>query len=334
MRILLTIVVIAALGWSGYWFVGSRAAERGIETWLDTRQAEGWLVESGEVSTTGFPNRFDTTLTDLELADPETGVAWRAPFLQIFALSYKPNHVIVIWPDRQTVSTPYQTVTLTSSGLRGSMVFDPGPSLRLDRTTVEFERAGLASTLGWAASSGGGQLAVRQAPEAVDTYDLAFRSDDLVLPGRLKDTLAKKGVVDEELASVSIDATIAFDAPWDRRAIEERRPQPTRIDLTLARASWGKLDLRLAGDLDIDARGVAKGEITVKATNWREILQLAEATGAVPQSLVPLLESGLRTVARLSGNRDTIDVPLAFKDGRITLAGLIPLGPAPLFYLR
>jgi hypothetical protein len=334
MRILLAIVIIAALGWSGYWLLGKQTVERGMTGWLEARQVEGWLVESGEVSTTGFPNRFDTTLSDLELADPDTGVAWRAPFLQIFALSYRPHHVIVVWPDRQTLSTPYQTITLTSSNMRGSMVFAARSDLRLDRVTVEFDNAGLVSTLGWQASSKGGQLAVRQTPVVENTYDVSFQARDLLLPGRLKDALASSGVVQEELAALSVEATVAFDAPWDRFAIEQRRPQPRNIELQLARASWGKLDLRLAGELAIDARGQPEGEITIKATNWREILSLAQATGALPSAIAPLVERGLATVARLSGNRDSIDVPLTFGDGRITLGGLIPLGPAPLIYLR
>lgn len=334
MRILLAIVVIAALGWSGYWFIGSRTVEASLRDWLEARQAEGWLVENGEISTIGFPNRFDTTLSDLELADPDTGVAWRAPFLKIFALSYRPHHVIAIWPERQTVATPYETVTITSSDLRGSLVFEPGPALRLDRATIEFDRLGLVSTAGWQASSAGGQLAVRQTPLETNTYDLSFQARDVTLPGRYREMLSDRGLVREDLAALSLDATVAFDAPWDRTAIEERRPQPRRIEVRLVRATWGDLDLRLAGELDIDDRGTPSGEITVKATNWQEILDLARSSGAVPEAIAPLIETGLRTLARMSGNRDTIDVPLTFSGGRMSLAGLVPLGPAPVFYLR
>lgn len=334
MRSLLALVLFMGLGWSGYWFLGAQAKERAIAGWLEERRAEGWVVETGAIVTRGFPNRFDTTIENIELADPETGVAWSAPFFQILALSYRPHHVIAVWPERQTIATPYQTLTLTSGGLRGSLEFVPGLDLRLDRGIVEFDRAGLVSTLGWQASAQAGQLAVRQTPVRDNTYDLSFRAADLVLPGRLKDALAREGLVDEDLAALDLAATVTFDEPWDRRAIEDRRPQPRRIDLDLARATWGELDLRLAGELRIDGRGRPDGEITVKATNWREILTLAEASGALAPQVADLMERGLTTVARLSGNPDTIDVPLGFDDGRITLGGLLPLGEAPRLILR
>lgn len=334
MRILLALVILAGLGWSGYWFLGAQTAERQLTNWMEARAAEGWVVSHDGIDTQGFPNRFDTTITGLELADPRSGIAWQAPFLQIFALSYRPHHVIVQWPDRQTLATPLQTITMTSQGMRGSMVFAPGIALALDRATIEFGSTGLVSTLGWQASLDGGQLAVRRTPAQENTYDIAFEARDLLLPGRLTQMLGRAEGGAETLGNATLDATVAFDAPWDRYAIEQRRPQPRRIDVTLARASLGELDLRLAGELEVDGRGRPEGEITVKAQNWREILQLARAGGALPDGLYTMLEGGLGTVARMSGNPETLDMPLRFGDGRVSLAGLIPLGPAPILQLR
>ena len=84
MRILLALVGIVSLAWGTYWFIGSAAMERGIVAWLEERRSENWQAEAAAVKTRGFPNRFDTTITDLELADPDSGIAWRAPFLQVF----------------------------------------------------------------------------------------------------------------------------------------------------------------------------------------------------------------------------------------------------------
>ena len=73
----------------------------------------------------------------------------------------------------------------------------------------------------------------------------------------------------------------------------------------------------------------------VKATNWREMLRLAVASGAIAENLAPLVENGLEGLARLSGSSgDALDVPLTFARGRVMLAGLVPLGPAPRLVLR
>jgi len=333
MRILLAVVLLAALAWSGYWWLGKTAVERSLTAWFAARAAEGWVVNYDALRTTGFPNRFDTTIRNLELADPDTGVAWSMPFFQILALSYRPHHVIVVWPDRQLFATPQEKVTVTSSTMRGSAVFVPGRALRLDRTTVEFDTLGLSSTAGWAARLARGQLALRRTPVADTSYDIAFAAHDMKLPNRFTDALAERGLVEDSAERMSVDATVVFDNQWDRRAIEDRRPQPREIDLSLAHARWGELDLKLAGRFDVAPGGIPDGQITVKATNWREILTVAETAGLVPPALAQLLERGLSQLAGLTGNPATIDVPLRFADGGMTLGGLVPLGPAPRFVL-
>lgn len=334
MRILLAVIILAALGWGGYWFIGSRTVEGTVQTWLEQRAAEGWVVSTSGVNTIGFPNRFDTTISDLELADPATGIAWKAPFFQIFALSYRPNHIIAIWPDRQTIATPYQTITATSGNMRGSVVFESGADLHLDRATIEFDTIGLVSTQGWNAALAHGQLSVRQAPVKEFTYDIAFDAQDLIVPDAMSQSLKDRGLASDQVETLKLDATVQFDAPWDRYSIEQRRPQPRRVTLDLAQAVWGKLDLRIAGDLTVDETGAPTGEITIKAKNWKEMLQLGRSSGLIPESIYPVVESGMKTLASLSGNKSTLDVPLTLRNGHITLGGIIPLGSAPRLILR
>lgn len=334
MRILLAVIILAAFGWSLYWVVGSRMVERGARDWFAAREAEGWIAAYDDIAVMGFPNRFDLTISGIELADPETGVAWSAPFFQIFALSYRTNHVIAVWPDQQRIATPQEKITVTSGDMRASAVMERGQARVLDRATVTFDTIGLSSTAGWSSSLASGQLSVRRSPAAATSYDIAFDARELKLPGGLAERLSQRGLVSGVAASARLEATVAFDRVWDRRAIEERRPQPRGVDLDIAQATWGELDLRVAGDVTVGEAGVPDGSITVKAQNWREILTLAQAAGMVPESAVPLIERGLETLASLNGNPSTIDVPLSIDDGRMRLGGIIPLGRAPRIVLR
>ncbi len=333
MRILLAVVVLAAVGWSAFWWIVAGREEAGIEKWLEDRAAEGWVAEAESVETKGFPNRIDTTLTALELADPATGVAWTAPFLQLFRLSYEPNHYIVVWPDTQTIASPHQRVTVSTSDARGSFVFLPGTNLTLDRLSVATKSVALSSDAGWQATFEEARLATRPSERIEGLIDIALEARNIRPANAALAALADAGVVPGTLEFITLDASLGFDGTWDRSAIEDARPNPTRLKLTKFQSKWGELELWLAGDLNVDSAGVLSGEVTVKAKNWREMLALAQAIGWVPESFADTLESGLSLVATLAGSPSTLDVPLTITNGQVSL-GPIPLGQAPRIKIR
>lgn len=333
MRLLLIIICSVFALWGGYWYIGQSTLETQLGSWFDQRRDAGWQADYSDLNTRGFPNRFDTTITDIALADPNTGLVWSAPFFQILALSYKPHHIIAIWPNSQTLATPFETISITSQDMRASLVFDPGLDLAVNRASIVLDGFGLSSDAGWAAKIADGQLALRQTPTVANSYDLSFEANSVEPASRILQILDPAKILPDHLQTLKIEATGLYDAPWDRYAIESRRPQLTQLNLKLAQATWGDLDLRLAGELDIDATGYPTGTLSVKAKNWREMLDIAMASGVLPAQYGPTLESGLKAIAGLSGNSSTIDAPISFKNGRIWL-GFIPLGPAPQLVLR
>jgi len=332
MRKIVYVILLAALGWAGYWFVGSRAMEGALRTWLADRQQAGWVAEYDQLNTIGFPNRFDTTIQALELADPSTGVAWSVPRLEILQLSYKPNHIILRLPGEQSVASPYQRIAVTSSDLRGSIVFDPDTDLTLNRATFAMADMALSSTLGWTARLNSGQFATRQA-RSDRVHDIYFEAKGLTPSDGLRDQLDPTNSLPASFSIFKAQAKLGFTDPWDRHAIETARPQIETLDLDLVQAKWGDLDLRIAGNLTVDTRGIPTGDITVKAANWRDMLAIAEASGAVPAGFVPTLRKALEFVSKLSGDPRTLDAPLTFRNGIISF-GPIPLGQAPRLIIR
>ncbi|WP_420862774.1 DUF2125 domain-containing protein [Algirhabdus cladophorae] len=333
MRKLLVIVIIAALAYAGYWFVGARTAQNAMATWFDERRAEGWVADYSDLNTAGFPSRFDTTITDLELADPQTGLAYTAPFLQLFALSYRPNHLIAVWPPSQSFATPDAgTVTITSADMRASLKFKPSTSLELDTTNFEGKTLEVTSPQG-TTKIGAVQIAARGTATRVNTYDFYASSQNVALPQGLRQQLDPAQLLPAELRDMIIDATLEFDRPWDRFAIEDQRPQPTSIQIKLVDAGWGDITIKATGDLQIDPDGTPTGDLAIKADNWQQILALAETAGILPGRARPLAETMLNAVAGLSGNPNSIDAPLSFKNGFVSL-GPLPLGRAPKIQLR
>lgn len=331
MKRLLTVIVVAALGWSAYWFIGSTGVKTGFSAWFEQRRTEGWLAEFTDISVSGFPNRFDATLTDVALADPDTGVAWEAPFLQVFALSYKPNHVIAIWPNKQTLAYPDQRIGLSSKDMKASLVTGASASLPLERLNLAVEDLQMASDADWQLSAQSLNLALLNQPDKENTYRLAMKSVGLAPPVAFK--LGGKPDLPNTLRTVEADVQVTFTAPLDRHVIETARPQPVWIDLSRVQIAWGDLELEAAGKVDVDAKGNPNGDITIRATNWREIVQLARASGQVSDGLLDGIEQGLELLAGLSGNPKTLDIPLSLGGGVVRI-GPVPIVEAPRLILR
>jgi len=333
MRIILGLIIAATVVWFGYWFVVGQGLERSGRAWFAERQTEGWVAEYESLETTGFPYRFDTTLQSYTLADPSTGVVWTAPEFTITALAYRPNHIIALFPDRQVFASPFERLTVDSEDMRASVRFAPNTALALENTTAELAGVTVSSDAGWDVALEQGLFAIRRTDAATNAYDIFFDAGNLKPNEALRLGIDPQGRIPDVFEKLTLDAETTFTAPWDRFAVEQARPQPTRINLRDFDAKWGRLELRAVGSVDIDATGIPEGKITIKATNWREILTLAEATGAMPSSFLPLAETMLKALANASGPPNTIDVPLTFQRGRVTL-GPLPLGPAPKLILR
>ncbi|MBA3326530.1 MAG: DUF2125 domain-containing protein [Rhodobacteraceae bacterium] len=331
---MLAIIVLAALGWTGWWFFIATAKEAALTAWLDARRAAGWVAEAEAIDVTGFPYRVDTTVRGLDLANPEGGWAWSAPTFQFLTLAYEPNHLIAIWPPEQRFATPLGATEIRSETMRGSVIVEPNLALALERTTIDLAGVDLIGE-GWEIAIDKAILATRQA-EGADAppfaHDIAFTAEGLALPEAWT-RFDRANVLAPVIETVSFDALAAFDRPWDRPAIEGDQPALEALEIRDMSFAWGDFDLRGQGSLRADARGFAEGRIKLRARNWKEMLKVAEDAGALAPGVASALRGGLGLLARLGGDRSTLDVPLEFSDGVIRL-GPVPLGPAPRMIRR
>jgi hypothetical protein len=337
-KMLGAVVALVAGAWSIWWFVGAAAHDRAIGGWLADRRAAGWQAEVAELSTRGFPNRFDTRLTEPALADPRQGWAWSAPFLEVLQLAYAPNAAVLAFPPEQRIAVPGASATLRSTGLRASVRVAPGPALALTRLSAEGEALALEGA-DWRAAAD--RLAAhvltaepRGAPEPPppNAYDAHFAAEGVALPQALRDRIDPEGRLPDVARSLRIDLRATLDGPLDRAALERDAPEPLAIELRDLEAVWGRLALKASGSVAADARGYAEGRLTVRAENWREMLDVAVAAGAVSADMAGLIETGLGLLAALSGG-DAIEAPLVFSGG-VARLGPVPVGAAPRMVSR
>ncbi|MDC0738862.1 DUF2125 domain-containing protein [Cognatishimia sp. SS12] len=329
MKRLLIVILLVSLGWFAYWFIGAESARAAYASWFDARRAEGWQADYSALHMRGFPNRFDATLEEVALVDPATGLGWVAPFFQIFALTYKPNHIIAVWPESHQILTPNQQVDIKSDDMKASAVVAPDTDLALLRANFAAEALRLQSNLDWSLSAESVRLALSRHESTDSSYDLALQGSAVAPP-----TALRTAVLPATMSALDLDMTAQFDRPWDLRALEERRPQPTAITLRTAHAKWGELEAKAAGDVTVDAAGALDGTLTLRLAKWREMLAVARDSGQFSAAALDATEQGLSLLAGLTGNNaDNIDVTLTFRGG-IAFAGILPLGPAPRLQLR
>lgn len=329
---LLIVVLLAALGWSVFWVVAAMQTRAQTQAWMEARRAEGWQADWSRVSVAGFPNRLDRTIHDPALADPGSGWAWEADWLQILGLVYRSDRVIVVLPPEQRLATPEEKMRLTGGDLRASIDLGDGPERTVAAATAVLKDLSLVSDAGWEAAADEIRLATRHTVGRAGAMDIGFEAFGFRPPKGVVATLSRANLAPAEVERLSADVAVTLDGPLSLEALETARPQPTALDIREIRAVWGKLDLAVAGQLTVGPDGRPEGEVLVKARNWRAILDLGRQAGLLPGPLADTVEGALGMVAGLAGRSETLDVPLTFRNGR-TLIGPVPIGPAPVIRL-
>ncbi len=325
MRVLLWLTVLAAAVYGGYWFFGSRMVLNSTKAALTEMKAAGRADFAG-VALRGFPSRFDLTIDAPRLSSRDGQVGWQAAFVQVFALSYRPNHLIAVWPDTQTLTLGSETLTLASSNLRASASFAAGLTLPLDHAELEGHDLSLSSDFGWSVLADTLILASRQKSEGGQSHELALVLTGLAPGAELRSLIDPMGLHPGK-AEARLDLTAVFDRTINR-TLTATTPRLIAARGISAQITWGQTSLEASGDLGADARGFVEGRLDLTARNWRDIYGFLQAFGVIDPDFAPLIENGLAEVAKVSGEAEVLKMPLIFGAGQTSL-GPIPLGPAP-----
>ncbi len=327
MRILVVLVAVAAVLWGGYWFVGAHFAQRGVLVWLEQRRAAGWVAEAADVSVAGFPSRFDLTVTEPALTEPSGRLGWSAPFVQVLALSYRPNAVILALPDSQTVEAFGQRLMVTSTKMQASLLLTPLGVVPLMRSTLVADGLTVTAPGGWSAALDKAVLASERMARATgagpELHRIGAEIDGLRPDARLLALVDPDGTLPPVVDRVHLDATIGI-----LQGSARLRPMPASVALDDLSLRWGALELSAAGQLSVGASGVLNGKITLRAAGWRQMLDLAGNAGLIDAAALPGITRALQVLAAISADPERLELPLTLRDGLVTF-GVIPLMNAP-----
>lgn len=340
MRKLLILLLIASALWSGYWFAGSSAIRSAAEQWFADQTRAGMVAENTSLKVAGFPNRFDLTVEGVHLADPQSGFGWQAPFAQIFAMTWKPWHIIAALPPEQVITTPDEEIILKSVGLKASLRARPTTDLPLAAVIVESGPFTATSTTGWtvgairalasikSVDAVAGEAAVDEDMSDASSYIMSLDIEDLAPDPAAVETIAASAGLPPTIDAVRVLGSVKLTAPIDRH-MGETVVAPKELKLDLLQITWGELEVNASGKVAPDAAGFAAGRIEFEVTNWQMLVPILVATGAIKPEISQTVENMLGAMAKETGDPDVLKLPLILNEGRMSL-GPLPLGPAPM----
>lgn len=322
MRFLVGVILTLFALWSGYWLVGERMIESRIVGLLAQNLPPGVTLTQGGVDVAGFPNRFDLTVTDPVLSDAATGWGWSADFAQIFAMTWKPWHLIAALPPIQRLQTPAGPLDLGSTRFMASFKVAPSAEMPFAEAVLEVENARLSGASLVPMQARKLVLALKGHPAAGFAYRLGAQVEGLsaLTPGAAP------------MQQARLDAVLITSAALDRN-VAQTNPDLTEIDLRALSMTRDAVTINGAGRITVSPEGFAEGTVDFKIDGWREVPQMLADFGLIKPEIAPTLAKALSLIAKDQGDPKVLSLPLVYKAGRSYL-GPMPLGRAPILAQR
>lgn len=329
MRGLLLIVLLLLAGWTGVWFFGANRIEDEVANAFAAQERSGHRVSHSGIEVEGYPYRFDLRVEEPALASRNGRVAWSAPDLRVFALAYRPNHLIVHWPAEQRLTIDGVAHDIRSTGMEASAIVGLATQMPLERTAFAAADMSVVGENGWSLDIGEAHLATRTAEDGTpDAHDVVLTLSRLAPQGALQQRLDPAGRMPDLIEELKLEGRATFDRPIDRQTLEGQTPRLMALKLSNTGFGWGGADIRLAGDLSFDSAGLGNGTLTVSVSGWRQVLDLAISAGVVPDNRRATLERALELVEKANLSARSLQIPLAVRQGTISL-GPIPVAALP-----
>jgi hypothetical protein len=364
---LIQLSLIAAIIWSLCWVAAGYGLREVQSAWMDDWRNRGWQIDNGDIEVSGFPSTVRLDHGETFLRNPTRQFSWHSAGLSIDSPVWWPADQTVTFSPKQQITVLGQTYEVTSENMTLTASLKPSLALPVNQiglTAGPWRIAPITNDQGHATETrdiartdvalkpmqlkpmqladmqladiqlGGDAivLSLLQANgENPAAYRLAANVPGFAPPPSLRALAGAEAP--KQFDRLTASATVIFDRPWDRNSVTRTYPQPRQIDLRMIDVAWGALSVNMAGTLSVDNKGIPTGQITVTATNWRDLLNIAQRAQLLTPPMFDTAERGLSMLANLSKDPGTLTVTFFFRDAMVAI-GPVPLGPAPRLLIR
>lgn len=320
-RLIWGLLAIALL-WDGIWLMATGALRSGAATAIS---ASAGQIEAADVRRTGFPLSFGLRAQDLTLKTADGLAEWTLPKVVFKAPGLMPHQPSLRATTGQTLRVAGETVMLDFDEMRADAAFAPSGDLTLETAGFFLTAPKATAASGWLASAEAVEANLRPGTSP-ETVDISAEVRALTLPAAALAALNGAVTPGTLVDRIGLKAQLTLSAPLDRH-IGQTKPQITAVDLGELALRWGEMALAAQGQVTITAAGQPEGRLMLRATRWREMLDMAVAAGLVKAETAPTVAAMLTEMAQASGG-ESLDLPIDFRAG-LMFVGPIPVGPAP-----
>ncbi len=337
-KTLFTVVLIAALAYSGYWYYIARTIEDRMARVSHDLKASGYDLDYEDVSVSGYPYRFVVEMGDARLQSKgrDGMLSAETPLLQAITQPWKPDHWIVIAEKARTDLVLKRSETLEivseSSLIRGSLVFIDGA---LARTGIEMENVTLSSPSQSFRPMEVEKMEIhirRTHIERADTpskdglfeakiADVALTLRNAVISGEGSPALGKK------IAKFDLDTTLRGTRPlaWSAEELAVWRDSGGTLDLNRLALEWGRLSIKADGDFALDEAFRLLGAVTLHIKGADALIGHLAARDMISAENAVIARESLTFMQLAAGGEDQpLELPILIQDGVIS-AGPIPI---------
>lgn len=316
---------VIAAAWSGGWWWAADKASQTVDVWLAREAARGRTYACGERTVGGYPFRIEIDCRNPTArwrgGDGETAAS--APRFLAVAQVYDPKRVIGELTGPVAIASPDgRKADLSFSTAQSSVAVD---GRRFERGSLVIKTPRLVTAEGEIGAAQNFEAHLRRSPDgASGAYDLAMGLDGAVSPW-LDLLPAGQGPASLELQVSGTGVGELEPGPMTDR-LRAFATGGGQLKVAVARISRGDIAAQAKGDLTLDDKGRANGELSITARGVDDIVRAMAGGGEDEGGMSSLLGLG----AKMLGKPDTLDDRPATRYRLKIDRGRVMLGPVRL----
>lgn len=307
MRLLLILTSLLALIWSGYWIVFSVKLKSEVSDFLESYNSEERLIDYSNISIKGFPNRFDITVNELNIKNENSKINWFLPYFQILSLSYKPNHLILVFPNTQILQNGKNKIIFNSNEMLASLSFMDYKFSELDQFILSIENSEIKASERIILNTTALNFAIKQSKTLEGDYHLGFRGNNIKL--NTTETNSEYKLLENNLnlvlhAEITLEELYSFS--------NKKMPKIKTLNIKALDLKSSNFNVTGTGKAFFNNNILEDGILNIKIENWRSFFN-------TPLQNNGKFKLGLELIETITGNDEILDLNLKIEDGNVYL---------------